>query len=229
MSTELRQIHEQLLDGLRAAQARAPKSPEWQQLEADLEAHGIETADLGLFSSVVPTRFDYEAAAPILVRWLPRVPDPVEKETIARSLTGVKTASSAARAIVAEFRGADMRAEAEKWAYANALSTLAGPDLADDLLELVRDRRHGRARQMLCDALKRTKDPRAPDALIELIDDDDVAGHAISALRRYGSKSALPHLRRARTKLEAVLVRPTATELARRQARKALERLGAQG
>jgi hypothetical protein len=221
-----RTTHERIADDLRAAPARAPKSTEWRQLEAELEAHGIDPTDLGIFSSVVPTTFDYESAAPILVRWLPRVRDPVEKEVLARSLTGVKAASStAARAIVTEFQSADVDAESEKWAYANALATLAGPEVADDLLELVGDRHHGRARQMLCDALKRTKDPRAPHSLINLIDDDDVAGHAIYALRSYGPKSALPHLRRARPKLEAVLARPTATEFAKRQARKALERL----
>jgi HEAT repeat protein len=226
MSREMRAVHEQIVNRLRAAHAREPKSREWRQMERELEAHGIAPTDLGIFSSIVPTTFDYEAAAPILVRWLPRVPDPVEKELIARSLTGVRTASSeAARAIVAEFRNADMDADAQKWAYGNALATLADAELADDLLKLVADHRHGSARQMLCDALKRTKDPRAPDALIELIDDDEVAGHAILALRSYGPKSALPHLRRARPKLEAVLARPTASVFAKRQARKALERL----
>jgi hypothetical protein len=73
--------------------------------------------------------------------------------------------------------------------------------------------------------LKRTKDPRAPDVLIGLIDDDDVAGHAILALRSYGPKSALPHLRRAQPSLAAVLERPATSAFARRQARKALERL----
>jgi len=76
---------------------------------------------------------------------------------------------------------------------------------------------------MLCDALKRTKDPRAPDALVELIDDDEVAGHAISALRSYGPKSSLPHLRRARSRLEAVLRRSDASDLAKKQAKRALE------
>jgi hypothetical protein len=224
----MREVHEQLLDQLREQQARTPKSREWQELEAELETHGIDTTDLGIFSSVVPTRFDYDAAAPTLVRWLPRVRDPVEKEVIARSLTGSKTAGAdAGRALVAEFRSASVSDETTKWAYANALATLAGPEIADDLLELITDRRHGRARQMLCDALKRTRDPRAPDTLVELIDDDDVSGHTIFALRSYGPKSSLPHLRWARPKLEAVLERPTATEFAKRQARKALERLDA--
>jgi hypothetical protein len=223
---EMREVHEEIVDRLRAERERAPRSAEWRQLEDELEANGIDTTDFGIFSSVVPTTFDYDAAAPILVRWLPRVRDPAEKEMLARSLTGVKTArSEAGRAILAEFRNADMRADAEKWAYGNALATLADGEIADDLLDLLRDRRHGGAREMLCDALKRTADPRAPDALIDLIDDDDIAGHAIYALRSYGPKTALPHLRRARPKLEALLARPTASPFARRQAQRALERL----
>jgi hypothetical protein len=222
----MRAVHEQLLDRLREEQARAPKSPEWRDLEAELEANGIDTTDLGIFSSVVPTGFDYDAAAPILAEWLPRVRDPVEKEVIARSLTGSKTAgATAARALVAEFRSAPMSDETTKWAYANALATLADSEIAGDLLELIRDTRHGRARQMLCDALKRTNDPRAPEALIELVDDDDVAGHAILALRSYGPKSSLPYLQRARPRLGAVLERPTASVFAKRQAQKALERV----
>jgi hypothetical protein len=223
----MREVHERLLDRMRSERAREPKSREWRELEAELEKNGIDSSDLGVFS-VVPTRFDYAAAAPILVKWLPRVPDPVEKEVIARSLAGEKSApAEAGRLLVAEFRRAPLSDESRKWAYANTLATLAEAEVADDLIELIRDPRHGRARQMLCDALKRTKDPRAPDTLIELIDDDDVAGHAISVLRSYGPKSSLPHLRCARSKLEAVLERPTATELAKRQARKALERLDA--
>ena len=220
-------VHQRSLDRLRDERGREPKSEAWVELEAELASNGLETADFGLLASVVPTTFDYEAAAPILVKWLPRVGDPVEKEVIARSLTSTTTAQlEAARALVGEFRRLPKKYESgPKWAVANALATLAGSEVADDILELVRDRHHGRARQMLCDALKRTKDHRAPSALIELIDDDEVAGHAISALRSYGPKSALPHLRRARPKLEAVLARETATPLAKRQARRALERL----
>jgi hypothetical protein len=222
--------YEELLDRFREEHARTPKSREWKALEAELEARGIETRDFGIFSSVAPTSFDGEAGAPLLVEWLPRMRQPVEKEILARSLTGTKTAARAAsRAILDEFRRAPLDDQTTKWAYANALATLADADLADELIELLRDSRHGDSREMLCDALKRTKDPRAPDVLIALIDDDDVAGHAIFALRSYGPKSALPHLSRARPKLSAVLARPTASVFARRQARKALERVASAG
>jgi hypothetical protein len=228
MGESREEVYGQLLERFREQHARAPRSPERLALEAELEARGIDTTDFGIFSSVAPTAFDADRAAPILVEWLPRMTDLVDKEVIARSLTGTRTARApAAAAIVKEFREAPLDAETTKWAYGNALATLAGPEVADDLIELVRDQRHGIARQMLCDALKRTKDPRAPDVLIELTDDDDVAGHAILALRLYGPKSALPLLERARPKLEAVLDRPTAAPFAKRQAKAALERLDA--
>jgi hypothetical protein len=78
----MREVHEQLFDRMRDENTRPPKSPEWRELEAELEAHGIETTDLGIFSSVVPTRFDYEAAAAILVEWLPRVRDQSRRRSL---------------------------------------------------------------------------------------------------------------------------------------------------
>jgi hypothetical protein len=202
-------------------------------LLAALEAAGFETGDFGRLGQVpqlgIPSSaFDSTRAAPILTEWLPRVRTPAMKEAIARSLTAEPTADgSAARALVKEFREAPLTPEWDgaRWAYANALSTIAGADVADDLVELLRDRRYGSARQMLCEALRRTKDPRAPDVLIEAIRDPDIGGHAIDALRRYGPKSSLPHLRRARTTLEEVLVDPSATDFARRMATASLERI----
>ena len=80
---------------------------------------------------------------------------------------------------------------------------------------------------MLCEALRRTGDPRAPDVLIGLIRDQDVGGHAIDALRSYGPKSSIPHLQRARSALVEVLADPAATDFAKRMARASLQRVDA--
>jgi hypothetical protein len=168
-----------------------------EELRAALRAAGIRDDDFGFFARDIPEagirapRFDFEAAAPVLVDWLPRVKTALVKERIVRSLTGEKTATPLAlEPLVAEFRRADDHGL--KWAIGNALATLADDSIADELVELARDRRHGGSREMLMDALARTKDKRALDALVDLVDDDDVAGHAISALRRLGPKSSLP-------------------------------------
>ena len=83
------------------------------------------------------------------------------------------------------------------------------------------------ARQMLCDALVRTRDHRRVDVLLDLIDDDDVAGHAIGALRRISDRDRAAE--RMRPKLEGVLTRSSATPFAKRQARSALKALRAGG
>jgi hypothetical protein len=198
-------------------------------LEA-LETAGVRTEDFGLFTSAqIETTFDYDLAVPVLIEWLPRVRDPFLKEVIVRSLTGEAAAEGeGARALVDEFRQTPSTGRewfSVKWAIGDALATLADAGVADDLLELVRDQSHGKARERLCDALVRTKDPRAPDALIEVLDEPELAGHAISALRRLGPKASLPHLARARPKLERLVDDPSAAPLARKQAVAALERL----
>jgi hypothetical protein len=204
-------------------------------LAADLEHAGIDTIGFGEFASrsipeagIEVSRFDYERAMPILIKWLPLVETSDLKEVIARGMTGEPSArGEGALALVEEFRKAPNDEWSLKWAIGNALSTLADASFADDLIFLLQDRTQGRGRQMLCEALRRTKDPRAPDVLIKLISDPDVGGHAIGALRDYGPKTSLPHLERARPALENTLSDPKSSDLAKRMAKTSLERLDA--
>ena len=205
----------------------------WREAEpllAALEAAGIDTLDFGIFGPASFTTFDFERAAPVLVDWLPRVEDPRVKEAMVASLAGQRGArGEGARRLIDEYRRPEHADHFTlRWAIGDAMATLAGPDDADDIIEILRERGGGQARQMFCDALARTRDPRRVDVLIDLIADDDVAGHAISALRGIG-RGTLPQPDRARPMLEALLARPTATEFARRQARAALKKLGSAG
>jgi HEAT repeat protein len=199
--------------------------PACEAMLEELRLKGIDTSDFGVFTNLRPTSFDHGRAAPVLLRWLPELLDPVEKERVVRHLTAEAEAEriGAARVLIDEFTRSDD--DGLKWAIANALATLATKDDFEGLIELLGDRRHGKSREMLCDALKRTKDPRAPDVLIGLVEDRDVAGHAILALRLYGPRSSLPHLRRAEGKLRKIVGAADFSEFSRRQARKALERL----
>lgn len=220
----------------RADQERARRYREglgWREAEpliAALEAAGIDTVDFGYFGAASFTTFDFAGAAPILVDWLPRVEDPGVKEAMVRSLAGQGSArGEGTRRLIAEFRRPEYADEASlRWAIGNTLATLAGPADADAIIEILHDRSAGMARQMLCDALSRTKDPRRVAVLIDLIGDDTVAGHAISALRRIG-RGTLPEPERVRPMLEALLVRPSATQFAQRQARAALKTAGTRG
>lgn len=201
----------------------------WKEAEpllAALEAAGIDTIDFGRFGDASFSTFDFDTAAPVLVDWLPRVEDRTVKLAMVRSLDGQRSArGEGARRLIAEFHRPEYADDdGLRWTIGNTLATLAGPADADAIIEILRDRRAGRARQMFCDALSRTKDPRRVDVLIELIDDDSVAGHAILALRVM-SRRGFPRPERIRPMLEAVLVRPSATAFDQRQARAFLKTL----
>jgi HEAT repeat protein len=127
--------------------------------------------------------------------------------------------------LLEEFRRTPADESGLKWAIGNALATLADESLADDLIDLLDDQAQGAARQMLCEALRRTKDPRAPSVLTSLITDPDVGGHAIAALQDYGPKTSLSYLEKARPALERVLADQSSGHLAKREARKSIDRL----
>lgn len=191
-----------------------------------LEAVGLDTADFGVVGSINQSTFDSAQAAPILIEWLPLIDEPYVVETIARSLTGQPEArGEGARQLIRSFARMPASGLSAKWAIANALSAIAGSSDADGLIRLLQDRRHGTARQMLCPALSRTHDPRAAHVLIDLIDDDDVSGHAVLELRRLGRSGGFPDPKRARPRLEQLIQRPAASQFAKKQARSALATL----
>jgi hypothetical protein len=74
------------------------------QLEAEPQAAGISTAGFGTFGRLPRERFEYAAAMPILVDWIPRAADPDIVEAPARSLTGEEQAKGeGARRVLALF------------------------------------------------------------------------------------------------------------------------------
>jgi HEAT repeat protein len=153
---------------------------------------------------------------------LPEVDDRDVRETIVRALS-VPFAKGSARALVDEFSRYDATEPLDdgfqaRWAVGNALAVVADDSVFDELVELVRDVRNGRAREMLAVALAKMKDPAADDVLIGLLDDAEVAGHAVIAL---GKRRTL----RARPRIEPFLEDPK--DWIRTEARKALKRIDA--
>ena len=105
-------------------------------------------------------------------------------------------------------------------AFDEVVEPTAEPHPAADLAEELRDAAASAAHPGRSDA-----DERGLATLIGLIDDDEVSGHAITALCALGPKTSIPYLEHARPRLEAVLARDTTSDFAKRQARKALARL----
>ncbi len=168
------------------------------------EEDKLVTADLNRLGMDVASVFDlmkwkqpYPAAVPVLLEHLPRVHDKGIKEGIVRALTAKEARGKADTALVAEFRTVPPSLNANaglKWAIANALSVVATDAVFADVVALVKDKQHGKSREMLAVALGNMKNPAAVDVLIELLKDEEVAGHALMGLGKLKVQKARPHI-----------------------------------
>ena len=160
-------------------------------------------------------RLRYSAAVPILISWLPRMESAAVKEEIVQCLGVSYAKPAAARVLVEEFRRADESlSPGLRWAIGNALDVVADDSVAAEMLAIALDCSYGASREMLVVALGNLGDPRVVPALIELLGDEDVCGHALMALGRLAPLRARPHV-------EKLLAHPTGW--VRREARKALD------
>ena len=160
-----------------------------EDLRAELRSLGYPQDALERF---VANRLDVRDATPVLLRALPKVDDPSVKEQIVRAVTereAKRVSPDVTSLLASEFERSDDYSL--KWAIGNALAELADEEDFDAVARLARDTRHGKSREMLALALGRMKkEPRAVDVLIELLDDDIMAGHAIIGLRKLKAKKA---------------------------------------
>lgn len=132
-----------------------------------------------------------------VLKWLPRIDNLDVKEDIVRALSVPWAKSIAAPVLIAEFYKLQNESNIGiKWTIANALSVVADDLVFMEIVDLVRDHRNGKAREMLALSLGNMKDPRAQDVLIGLLEDEEVAGHAIMALGKLKSIKAYQTIER---------------------------------
>ena len=73
---------------------------------------------------------------------------------------------------------------------------LAEPSLLGKIVEIVLNRENGKAREMFVLGLGKIRNPRSTEVLIGLLNDKQVAGHAVMALRKLKAPEALDHVER---------------------------------
>lgn len=80
------------------------------------------------------------------------------------------------------------------WAVGNALYVIDDKASYPAISELCKNKKYRNARKMLMGTLARMRTPEAFQTLVDCLDDDDVRGHAIEALGRFGDVEAIPIL-----------------------------------
>jgi len=76
----------------------------------------------------------------------------------------------------------------------DALSVVADDSVFEDIVNKAQDRQHTRAREMAVVAPGNMKDPPSVDVLIELLEDEEVAGHALLAPGKLKAGKAKPYI-----------------------------------
>lgn len=163
-------------------------------------------------------------AVPLLVKWLPLMDYlPVKRDIIA-TLGNASARPAAARPLVDEFRRIDPIEDSAdmslRWSIGDALERVADESVLDDLLQIATDTRHGRHRALVVAALGnmvKARDRVVP-VLLDLLNNDDVAGYAVMALGKLKARGV-------RSAIEPFLDHREAW--VRKEAKKALARLGA--
>ncbi|MFG2039933.1 HEAT repeat domain-containing protein [Dactylosporangium sp. NPDC048998] len=183
--------------------ARRRPVPELERgLVQDLEDAGIVISDVW---DLVNTTERYPAAIPILMAWLNRVDElPSDdarerlREGLIRSLSTRDARPVAGPLMVRQFRTVSL--DPVRWAVGNAIAIVADSTVFADVVDLVREPSYGTARQMPVDALPRiggrANRSTVIEILVDLLSDDDVVLHAISAVRRIRAANARPALER---------------------------------
>jgi hypothetical protein len=165
-----------------------------QALLAELAANGFSVHSVW---ELFGRKLNYKSIIPVLLRWLPAITDQKVKEAVVRALSVKWAKPGAAPLLVKEFEKAhDPSGIGMGWAIANALSVVADDSVFEELSQLVKNPKYGSSREMLAVALGNIKDARADDVLLDLLDDDEVAGHALIALRKRRTQKGRPKVER---------------------------------
>lgn len=158
----------------------------------------------------------------ILLQLLPVVDDLGIKETLVRA-AAVKFARGIAELpLIKCYQSLPTteKTESVRWAIGNTIYYLDPTIVKDEILKIILNPKEGSPRQRFVASLWKVSDNRIFATLVYLLDDSQVRGHAIEALRKLRNPAAVPWIMPYRSDPKAWI---------RREAKKAIEVLSGYG
>jgi HEAT repeat protein len=159
-----------------------------EKLLNDIRAKGVEISNI---NDLMKMDKRFKDLVPIVVEHLKNIDDESDKEFLVRCL-GAKGFTEATEQLLAEFYKTDK--VTFKWAVGNSISIIEDKSILNELLEIVQNKEHGIARQMIVVGIGKMKAKEAFPVLLNLLKDEDVVGHTISALAYYKDPTVIQYL-----------------------------------
>ncbi len=129
---------------------------------------------------------------PVLVKLIEEgVDDDLILEGVVRSLTNPKAKGIANRPLLDLFDRTSPESSSLRWAIGNALKQIVQESDRDRVMAIVRNRRNGYARQEFVGALGKVATSEIEEMLVTLLDDEEVAAHALESLQKLRSPLGL--------------------------------------
>ncbi len=184
------------------------------RIKTELQNVGISINDI---YDLVNTSKPYPSAIPVLLNLLQQGIDDIHlKEGIVRALAVKEAIGKACPILISEYKRIPKNNFMFRWVIGNTIYVTITENYLESILEIVLDKENGISRQMFVLALGKVKSERAEDALIKLLDDEEVTPHALEALGRLKSK-------KARQKINSLTSHSNL--LIRKEAKKALKKI----
>lgn len=159
------------------------------KLLAEIRDTGIKISSINELMKMDKTNKDL---IPILLKYIKQIEDEGDKQFLVRCL-GVKGFTEATQVLLTEFENA--HTPSYKWAIGNSLSIILDKSYSNDMLEIIQKKEHGIARQMVVIAIGKMKIHEAIPILLELLQDEDITGHVITALGNYKKAELIPYIK----------------------------------
>ena len=125
---------------------------------------------------------------PYLLELLDDLSDETDKEFVVRCL-GVKGFTEVIPKLLTEFKSA--KNNYFRWAIANSINIIHSMTIEKELIELSSNKKYGTGRQMLVLSLGEYKSDLTLNCLVNLLNDEEVRGHALQALGKCGNHEVL--------------------------------------
>jgi HEAT repeat protein len=154
----------------------------------EVKQSGVEISNI---NDLMNINMKYQDLVPILLKHLNDIDDENDKQFIVRCL-GVKGFVEASKPLINEFYQSDNMSY--KWAIGNSLSIISDTDSVSELIKIAMDKRHGISRQMIVYGFDKFRNDETKTALISLLNDEDVVGHAIHSLSKFKDKTLIKYL-----------------------------------
>lgn len=181
-------------------------------------ALGAKGINIKSIYDLVNSNREYTKALPVLVEFISNNNLVSERvmEGVIRAV-GVKEAIGMANLpLIKLYNQTKRNGVSYLWAIGNTMNIIIQRNDLDAVAEIVVDKTNGLSRQMFALALGKVPSEKSEDVLIQVLDDDEVAPHALEALWRLKSK-------KARDKISELIEHKN--PLIRKEARRALKNI----